>query len=685
MMSNMLCFIWKQRLGKIIYCCLLCLFCQDLLAQSIDADSLMNYWLNLYHPENCSEYWIEEPDFISELLAKANPDEGYNGIGNSFISDPFSTEGNPKVNAAYIWGMTKSGDHLWFGTMSNMLCNVLWVMGEEFNRAPDPYETPSMVCEFSQSQYPTGYGDWRPAYIFLYDTQTQTLIDKTPSDPLFQSLSGIRSAGCLGDVVFLAGPSIDDEIILFAFNTTTEAFIGSKIYAEYANVRPWLVVNDVLYTSVLNKDGGGSILRWIGNSTDPFQFDVVGNMDNEGAFLVFHEGRIFATTWPALELSINSLAPAGLIMSPVMPAGGLTQSHANLWELVWEFTDYEPDLVTALTYAGGALASYGGYLYWGSMHVPFASIIAHLFYNEQSDSLATFLGSYRPLSIFRGRNFSSDGGDIELLYGLSQMPKYTLKIPFLPIFGGKWEMVPNRMGVEPLYGTAGFCNFYNNYTWTMAEFKGQLLIGTMDWSYMFAEAMPQLLEAFQIPLSTSGVELPQYHRGADLYRFPGSDSRAFSENLSGIGNYSSYGIRNMISDDVLYLGMANPMNLLTSLNDTIPEGGWELIQLSEIGSGLSQDNALPNRFLLFQNYPNPFNPETEIRFELPEATHVVVRIFNIRGREIRRLVDATYGAGYHSLLWEGMDNQGNPVSSGVYLYQLKTADFSQVKKMGLLR
>jgi hypothetical protein len=265
------------------------------------------------------------------------------------------------------------------------------------------------------------------------------------------------------------------------------------------------------------------------------------------------------------------------------------------------------------------------------------------------------------------------------------MPKYTLKIPFFPIFGGKWEMVPNRMGVEPLYGTAGFCNFYNNYTWTMTEFRGQLLIGTMDWSYMFAEAMPQLLEAFQIPLSTSGVELPQYHRGADLYRFPGSDSRAFSENLSGIGNYSSYGIRNMISDDVLYLGMANPMNLLTSLNDTIPEGGWELIQLSEIGSGLSQDNALPNRFLLFQNYPNPFNPETEIRFELPEATHVVVRIFNIRGREIRRLVDATYGAGYHSLLWEGMDNQGNPVSSGVYLYQLKTADFSQVKKMGLLR
>jgi flagellar hook assembly protein FlgD len=64
---------------------------------------------------------------------------------------------------------------------------------------------------------------------------------------------------------------------------------------------------------------------------------------------------------------------------------------------------------------------------------------------------------------------------------------------------------------------------------------------------------------------------------------------------------------------------------------------------------------------------------------------VVVAIFNTRGQEIRRLVDRKYAAGYHSLLWNGMDNNGNPVSSGVYLYQLRTATFSQVKKMSLLR
>jgi len=95
--------------------------------------------------------------------------------------------------------------------------------------------------------------------------------------------------------------------------------------------------------------------------------------------------------------------------------------------------------------------------------------------------------------------------------------------------------------------------------------------------------------------------------------------------------------------------------------------------------------ALPQRFALEQNYPNPFNPETEIRFQLPEATHVVVKIFNTLGEEIRTLADGLYEAGYHNLRWDGKDKNGNPLSSGVYLYQLRAKTFSQIKKMILLQ
>ncbi|MCK6561979.1 T9SS type A sorting domain-containing protein [candidate division KSB1 bacterium] len=93
----------------------------------------------------------------------------------------------------------------------------------------------------------------------------------------------------------------------------------------------------------------------------------------------------------------------------------------------------------------------------------------------------------------------------------------------------------------------------------------------------------------------------------------------------------------------------------------------------------------PLRFVLAQNYPNPFNPETEIRFALPEAGSVVLKIFNTLGEEIRTLAAAPFAAGHHRVLWDGKDNDGKPVASGIYLYQLRVGEFVQVRKMSLLR
>ena len=67
-----------------------------------------------------------------------------------------------------------------------------------------------------------------------------------------------------------------------------------------------------------------------------------------------------------------------------------------------------------------------------------------------------------------------------------------------------------------------------------------------------------------------------------------------------------------------------------------------------------------------QNYPNPFNPETEIRFQFPEAGHSVVRIYNTLGQEIRTLADGQYEAGFQSISWDGKDNNGQLVASGIY-------------------
>ncbi len=99
----------------------------------------------------------------------------------------------------------------------------------------------------------------------------------------------------------------------------------------------------------------------------------------------------------------------------------------------------------------------------------------------------------------------------------------------------------------------------------------------------------------------------------------------------------------------------------------------------------SNEVSLPSNFNLEQNYPNPFNPATEIRFQLPEASHIVLKIFNILGEEIRTLADEVYEVGNQSVRWNGKDSHGNPVPSGVYLYHFKAGSNIQLKKMTLIR
>ncbi len=94
---------------------------------------------------------------------------------------------------------------------------------------------------------------------------------------------------------------------------------------------------------------------------------------------------------------------------------------------------------------------------------------------------------------------------------------------------------------------------------------------------------------------------------------------------------------------------------------------------------------IPEAFVLLQNYPNPFNPETEIRFLLPVAARVVLRIFGTDGRAVRTLAEGNYTAGDHTVRWDAKDNSGNPVASGTYLYQLQAGGNTKVKKMSLLR
>ncbi len=94
---------------------------------------------------------------------------------------------------------------------------------------------------------------------------------------------------------------------------------------------------------------------------------------------------------------------------------------------------------------------------------------------------------------------------------------------------------------------------------------------------------------------------------------------------------------------------------------------------------------IPEDFSLEQNYPNPFNPETQIQFRLNEPGNCTLSIYNLRGQMVRTLVNRSMQAGTHMVTWDGLDNQGNVMPSGTYLYKLEFNDQTRVKKMELIK
>jgi len=102
-------------------------------------------------------------------------------------------------------------------------------------------------------------------------------------------------------------------------------------------------------------------------------------------------------------------------------------------------------------------------------------------------------------------------------------------------------------------------------------------------------------------------------------------------------------------------------------------------------SGVEDVPGLVTELTLHRNVPNPFNPSTKIRFSLPTEGRVILDIHGIDGRRVRRLLDTDLPEGLHTLTWQGRDDEGKRLPSGVYFAMLRSASETRIKKMVMVQ
>jgi len=223
---------------------------------------------------------------------------------------------------------------------------------------------------------------------------------------------------------------------------------------------------------------------------------------------------------------------------------------------------------------------------------------------------------------------------------------------------------------------------------------------------------------------SSGFSIPQPPPPPDVFEvLSGTDhiNLSWSSNAESWPGFAGYGLFRAIGRfDTTYVPIfeCNFLNLANSFKDSTVEAGknyYYFVQSFDDGStnnihrgfplvsskfytmtnkpayllttGLvdAGENELPDAFGLGRNYPNPFNPNTQIIYHIPKTTKVKLEIYNSIGQRIRTLVDQIQNAGSHKVQWDGNNDFGVEVSSGIYLYSLTTDGFKQSRTMILLR
>jgi len=191
--------------------------------------------------------------------------------------------------------------------------------------------------------------------------------------------------------------------------------------------------------------------------------------------------------------------------------------------------------------------------------------------------------------------------------------------------------------------------------------------------------------------SESLLQADEFYHVVVLYN--GSDLEIWlNGKLDAFGSWSGSLLQTSID---MTIGQALPSNGDFNFNGVLDDvrlydyalSIQEIQNLHNQGTPITRDhtNTLPQNYILEQNYPNPFNMDTRIQFALPEDSQITIAIYDTRGALIKTLLHKKVNAGYHTVQWNGKDERGNEIASGIYFVALSTPESQQTRKIILLK
>jgi hypothetical protein len=293
-----------------------------------------------------------------------------------------------------------------------------------------------------------------------------------------------------------------------------------------------------------------------------------------------------------------------------------------------------------------------------------------------------------------------EGGDLSLQYNTLMLADFdtsnTIDVSDLAIFLTALETKDYYYDIGPVLNTAPHFLVQPDSKFDLED----VMSFVMMWNWYTSSS----LSAVSKWISTGNPVNLEFDHKNIIIEFP-NDAIAGEVHIFDLNSQVEYKITN--DDNILSFDFYNKeTKLLTYLTERSKSGVITIpIKITgkiadmdvrykfvdENGNIVSQSTQsikienIPDQFKLHQNYPNPFNPITTINYDLPKDAYVNLIIYDVLGREVVKLISEEIPAGYQSVIWNTRNNFGQPVSAGIYFYQIQTKGFVKTKKMVLLK